>query len=258
MNLDFAPDILVSVIRTNRKGYFGMSLSDELLLGAFSVPIRCCKDGVSYPHYFNLIRNNEKNGRLLANFYIEQNTSGIKKDQTPAYKNFMKVNSYLGKQSNTNIEVAILGLRDFDFTLIPAHISTKLEVSITGCEEKKKPKNELKLIHNVDERKETFLNVFEIFKFENIKIYGTSEFMIFPILTIKLNYSNFFLMEEERFIISSLKEFYSSQMHSVDSNNKMKMYRLIWEQNLDCKRIDQELVDLFPDPVNLFFIYFLD
>jgi len=232
-------------MRLNRKGLFGMKADDECL-GVFSVPIRCCKEGTSYPHYFNIIRNNEKNGRMIANFYIEPIT-GIKKDKSPSLKNFEKVNIWLKNKVNTNVEIAILGLRDLNFTISPEKV--QLLINITGCKEDQKPKNDLELIHNLDGRKETFLNVLEVFKFNDVDIYGTSDFMIFPILTIKLKFTAFFFFEDERFIIESLKEFYSNQVqNNVESGNKSKMYRLIWEQNLDVKTIDQELVDLFPDP----------
>ena len=249
--LYFSPDILVSIFRTNRKGIFAQNLSDECL-GQFSVPLRCCEDGFEYPHYFNVVRNNEKNGRVLANFFIETKKLIKKNDnETPNFKNFNRVFTWLHQPPiETKVEVAIIGFRDLDFSLtVDEKTNEKLEVSITG-QGIQKPKKDLSRLHFKDlkdkDKKENFINILEIFQFDKVKFYGTNEFMIFPILTIRFKYTTYFFIEQERFLITSLKDHYANQIQEiVDSNaNNLKRYLNIWEQNLDTKRIDQELVDV--------------
>ena len=68
--LDFAPDVAIVVYKYVKSGIFSSDMVREEI-GKFTVPIRCIIKKKTYPVYYNLIKSNEINGRLMAMFYIK-------------------------------------------------------------------------------------------------------------------------------------------------------------------------------------------
>ena len=65
-------------------------------------------------------------------------------------------------------------------------------------------------------------------------IYGNEDFQIFPFLKITLKKKSFF-GDDERFILFNLSDFLS-----YNNDKKKKLYRMIFDTNIDERKLDQE------------------
>jgi hypothetical protein len=88
-------------------------------------------------------------------------------------------------------------------------------------------------INSEDGRAEKIINLCQKQEFIT-NIYGDEDFQIFPYLKVTLKKSSFF-GDDERFILFNLSDFLCSY-----NENKKKLYRVIFEQNIDERKIDQE------------------
>lgn len=228
--LDFTPDVVVTCYKKVPKGIFSKDEFADEEIGRFTVPVCSIKKMKKYPHYFNLIKNNEITGRLMAMFYIIDYKSKSIGDKFGIIKNI------LDKRQLANIKIFTLGMRNLDF---PTDITkAKFDVYLTTDESStiKPSENEniaLEKINPKGDEENNFLNIMNCYEFRDVEIRGDESFQIYPF--IKLNYTHkkmFF--DEERFLIFNLNEFVSSV-----SENKKKLYRILFEQNLGVTTLDQ-------------------
>lgn len=184
-----------------------------------------------YPHYFNLIKNSEKVGRILALFYIEPYDPKSKKILFPVYENLKK------NVNKAKLEIVILGGRNLDFSGSLKDFELKIDLIQNGESELKENqiKNEMNIgeINNENGKTNKLINLCQRHEFIT-NIYGNEDFQIFPYLKISLKKISFF-GDDERFILFNLSDFLTSY-----NDHKKKLYRLIFEQNIDERRIDQE------------------
>ena len=230
--LDFAPDVGITLFQTNKKTIFGKAYDEEI--GKFTVPVRSIQKFKTYPHYFNLIRNSEKVGRVLAMFYIcPANQKDIERITFP-------IHDSLKKFKRARIKIFILGGRNVDFN---GDISSfDLQVNLlqdhqnlnTLNEKKNKLENEnFEKINCEDKIANKWINYCRTFEFI-ANIHGNDEFQIYPFLNIVLKKKGFF-GDDERFLLFNLSEFLSNF-----NENNQKLYRVIFETNLDEIKLDQE------------------
>lgn len=233
MKLDFAPDVVVNLKNDRNE-----------IIGVFTVPIRTIKkkNDNDYPHYFNFIKNNEINGRLLAMFYIAPD-SKAKNDLVifPLYKR-------LEIKKKANVKIYIHGLRDIDFKTIYDNCKFELRIleNVTNISQIKVA--EIPHLEKLNEKENlNFLNICKVFEF-NTTIYGNPDVIlsqdnpeeeeanlsIFPMVEIKLIQSGIF-SSTERFLIMNLSEFY----RDFSERTKLK-YRRILNDFLYARTIDQE------------------
>ena len=227
--LDFAPDVAVTLYQTNKKGFLGRLKENEI--GKFTVPVRTIKENKKYPHFFNLIKNNDKVGRILAMFYIETLDPKAKKKMFPVYENLKK------NVNKAKLEIVILGGRNLDFSGYLKDFDLKIELIQNGEIEIKQDQiqNELDIydINHEGGNANKLINLCQRHEFV-ANIYGNEDFQIFPYLKITLKKRAFF-GDDERFLLFNLADFLDSY-----NENKKKLYRMIFEQNIDERRIDQE------------------
>ena len=227
--MDFAPDVAVTLYQTNKKGFLGKLKETEI--GRFTVPVRTIQEQKKYPHYFNLIKNSEKVGRVLAMFYIEPFDPKNRKIVFPVYENLRK------NVNKAKLEIVILGGRNLDFSGDLKDFELKIDLIQNGETEMKQDqhRNEMELheINSEDGKANKLINLCQKHEFIT-NIYGNEEFQIFPLLKITLKKTAFF-GDDERFILFNLSEFLT-----YNNDHKKKLYRLIFEQNIDERKIDQE------------------
>lgn len=227
--LDFAPDISITLKRKIAKSFFSGEKYETI--GSFTVPIGCCKKKKTLPHMFNFIKNNDTMGRLMAMFYIHPKNKKKNKQQVfPIYECLKNVQT-------AEVSISVLGLRNLDFESKVE--DTKFEINISQDTDDlqtinkiQNEKEELLKINNGD--KENFLNLLQLYNFNDIKIYGDSNFQIYPMVKIDFHKLGFF-GDEERFIVFNLAEY----SNSISEKTKKK-YRKMFECNLGNSRIDQE------------------
>jgi len=235
--LDFAPDVGITLYRTNKKGIFGKKYEEEI--GRFTVPIRSIQDeDKKFPHYFNLIRGGEKVGRVLAMFYIcPINQKNIDKLTFPIYES-------LNKSKNAKLKIFILGARNMDFSgeitsfdlkvdLLQEHETVNPAAVPNDKKKQAEPEDVFSKINAEDKKANRLINYARTFEFVT-KIHGDDEFQIFPYLKIILKKKSFF-GDDERFLLFNLSEFLSNF-----NENNQKLYRVIFDQNLDEIKLDQE------------------
>jgi len=240
--LDFAPDVAVTLYQTNKKGFLGRLKETEI--GKFTVPVRSIQENKKYPHFFNLIKNNDKVGRILAMFYIETYDPKAKKKFFPVYENLKK------NVNKAKLEIVILGGRNLDFSGYLKDFELKVELIQNGENEIKhnQIKSELDIndINHESGKTNKIINVCQRQEFL-ANIYGDEDFQIFPYLKITLKKRAFF-GDDERFILFNLADFLDSY-----NENKKKLYRMIFEQNIDERKMDQEqyILKEFEDNLNV-------
>lgn len=227
--LDFAPDILVKLVKKTSKGFFRNN--DTEIIGQFTVPMWCCKKKKTYPHYFNFIRNNDTIGRLMAMFFIDpQNKKKHVETAFPIYESL--------KNSRTaNVNISILGLRELDFETTVGNSDFTVSICQDNTDSDTKDINENKEIFskiNNSDSKENFLNLIKVHEFSDIKIYGDKDFQIYPIVKIEYIKKSFF-GNDSRFLIFNLSD-YSNTISEKDK----KKQRLLFECNLGNNSIDQK------------------
>jgi hypothetical protein len=235
--LDFAPDVVVICYKQVKSGLFSDKWENQEI-GRFTVPIRSItKDGKKYPHYFNLIKNNEVTGRIMAMFYIEpqlQNMNEIKFKDIFAIRHDLKEE----KKLKADVKIFVLGMRNMEFE----PDIKKVEFDVVLCmnnEQMKSTKNALELerVNNDnDKEKQNILNVIEMFEFKDVEIYGRDEFQVFPFAKIMFRQKRLFY-DDERFYLFNLSEYCE-----FISDHTKKLYRLLFQQNLGVTRLDQDQV----------------
>lgn len=241
--LDFAPDINVSLTRQSKGMFTG---DEEEEMGKFTVPIRCAKKQYKYPHYFNLINRNQRVGRVMAMFYIYEIDQKKKFTGVLAIEEMQKK---LMKENLVKLSISLLGLRQMDIVRRPEDFS--LEVSITQIQSEKAEgvkqiieKREIKEnyidMNQTAEEETSLLNTLDNIEFEDIKVFGDNDFMVFPFIKISLKHNGFFGIQE-RFLIYNLARF----CRNVDiSERTLKLWRDLFDINLDVNTIDQEFIDI--------------
>ena len=240
--LDFAPDVGITLYQSNKKGFFGKIKEAEI--GNFTVPVRSIQELKKYPHYFNLIKNNEKVGRILAMFYICPLNQKDKK-----LPDFSVFNS-LKTVRRAKLELIILGGRNLDFSGNIKDFELKIELLQNGESDIKKniiqEGVEVENINSAEGGANKLINFCKRYEFF-ANIYGNTDFQIFPYLKISIKKNSFF-GDDERFLLFNLSEFSDFN----DEANK-KLYRLIFEQNIDELKIDQEqyILKEFEDKISL-------
>ena len=231
MKLDFAPDLAITLYQTNGKGFFGNIKQYEI--GRFTVPIRTIKELKKYPHYFNLIKNSEKVGRILAMFYIHPYDSSNMNEKInfPIYQNLCK------NINKAKIEIVIIGGRNLDFSGNIKDFELKIDFIQNG--ETEINQNQIKTgmdLHEInpeDKQANMIINICQKHEFIT-NIYGNEDFQIFPFLKITLKKKSFF-GDDERFILFNLSDFLS-----YNNDKKKKLYRMIFDTNIDERKLDQE------------------
>ena len=221
--LDFTPDVVVTCYRKVKKGLFSKEEVDEEI-GKFTVPVCSIKKLKKYPHYFNLIKNNEIIGRVMAKFFIID----IKSEKNAA--KFLDIYHTLTQVQLANIKVFTLGIRNLDF---PVDIS-KMDFKVAISSDEPINNEQINITKvNPSNEENHYLNLLRCYEFHNVKISGDESFQIFPFLTLNYTQKKMFY-NEERFLIFNINEFVSSI-----SESKKKLYRVLFEQNLGVTRLDQ-------------------
>ena len=157
--LDFTPDVVVTCYKKVPKGIFSKDEFADEEIGRFTVPVCSIKKMKKYPHYFNLIKNNEITGRLMAMFYIIDYKSKSIGDKFGIIKNI------LDKRQLANIKIFTLGMRNLDF---PTDITkAKFDVYLTTDESStiKPSENEniaLEKINPKGDEENNFLNIMNL------------------------------------------------------------------------------------------------
>ena len=228
--LDFTPDVVVILYKKVLKGLFNKNEEVDEEIGRFTVPVVSIRKMKKYPHYFNVIKNNEIVGRLMAMFFI------IEEKQKAIGEHFGEIKKILDNSKKADIKVFTLGLRNLDF--IADIKKTNYEVLLLSDSSKtilpSQKEDEVPLEKINPPGENNFLNMINSYEFKDVEIRGNETFQIFPFL--KLNFINkkiFF--NDERFLIFSINEFVSSV-----SENKKKLYRVLFEQNLGVTTLAQE------------------
>ena len=227
--LDFAPDVVVKLFRRVPKT-FSKDLID-VEVGKFTVPVVSIKKMKKYPHYFNLIHNNEINGRLMAMFFI------IDAKEKNVSDKFGVIKRILDDIKLADIKIFTLGFRNLDFN--PDYINKKTKFSASLSDEsntvfpEEKDNTPLEKFNSKDSNC-TYFNLINCYEFKDVEIRGDENFQIFPYIKLNLVHEKLFY-NEERFIIFNVDEFVSTV-----SENKKKLYRVLFEQNLGVTSLDQE------------------
>lgn len=232
--LDFTPDVVVTVFKLVKQ-IFG-SEKARVEIGKFTIPVRTIKaKKKKYPQYFNIIKNNQAVGRILAMFYIVEE----KKKSKESIEAIFPLYNSLKVKRIADVKIFILGLRNLDFEID----LNKVELEIFLCQQDKqipqgtsKESLELEKINPSpnDNLDKNLINIVRIFELKNVIIYGNSEFQIYPYIKILIRQKHFFYTQE-RYIMFNLSEFCSEV-----SEHTKKIYRLIFQQNLGITSLDQE------------------
>lgn len=231
--LDFAPNICVTLYKKMEKSFLGSDKFEPI--GNFTIPIHCCKKNKYLPHYFNFIKNNECVGRVLALFYIHP-----EKDNKLNKPTFEIYDSLKNNMQTSNVYLSVLGLRnleneinrdDIDFTVSITQDDNKYKPQISGLRDELKQLEQIKQINN--EEKETVFNLLQNFSFNDVKIYGDSNFQIFPMMKISYIRKSFF-GDQEKYLLFNLCEF-----SNTISERTKKKYKLMFECNLGYNKVEQ-------------------
>ena len=226
--LDFTPDVVVTLYRRVPKT-FSKELIDEEV-GRFTVPVVSIKKMKKHPHYFNLIYNNEINGRLMAMFFIVE-----EKDKAIGSK-FGAIKQILDKIQLADIKIFTLGFRNLDFN--PDYINNKTKFSASLSDESNtvfpEEKDNTPLEKFNPKEESNYLNLINCYEFKDVEIRGDETFQIFPYVKLNLIHEKMFF-NEERFIIFNVDEFVSTV-----SEHQKKVYRILFEQNLGDTSLAQE------------------
>ena len=133
--------------------------------------------------------------------------------------------------------MVILGGRNLDFSGNIEDFKLNIDFIQNGESEMNqnlmKTQNDLNEINREDGQANKTINFCQKYEFI-ANIYGNEDFQIFPLLKITLRKKSFF-GDDERFLLFNLSDFLT-----FNNDNKKKLYRIIFETNLDERKIDQE------------------
>ena len=241
--LDFTPDVLVTAYRQVPKGLFNSKELVDEEIGKFTVPVHSIKKLKKYPHYFNLIKNNEITGRIMCMFHIVETK---KKEKA---KDFGTIQQILEKKRIADIKLFTLGLRNLNFDITDDFEEKPPVFNVFLASDESNtilPQGDNKIsfkdMNPKTERK--YLNVNNCYEFKDIEIRGDESFQIYPY--IKLEYINKKLFfDDERFYVFNLSDFVPSV-----SENKKKLYRVLFEQNLGVTTLNQSQHIIDPEVVD--------
>ena len=245
--LDFAPDIVVIIYKKVKKSIFSDEKYEEI--GRFTVPVRTCRNiNKKLPHYFNIIKSNEINGRVMCMFFIEPFIKG----QETTNNNFTTLKSHLDKKILTDVKIFSLGLRNLEFrpdfnnvdfeVILYVNNKKKLHCKEFDVKDNLGKKNFIEKLEKINDSnsKENIINILEPYNFPDIEIYGEAKyFQVFPYVRILFRQNNWIFSKEELYLFFNLCDYCKDV-----SEHEKKKYRVLFETHLGQTTLDQNQIFL--------------